>query len=141
MCHLRPVIKRRSVGIFEMSDSNPIWGNCRRSLSPQKSTGLRRIHGAKTQKTQTQGCESGVFGNGVFVLCRKHVVLTKKTKNTKITICILPAKTRGCAPQSPENDENVENGGCPSDNPTVCQKRRFRHHDRQENVENAADWP
>ena len=29
----------------------------------------------------------------------------------KVTICILPTKTRGCAAQSPETDENDENGG------------------------------
>ena len=49
----------------------------------------------------------------------------------KMTIDILPTKARGCAPQSPETDENDENGGCPSDKTTVCQKHRFRHPDRK----------
>ena len=44
----------------------------------------------------------------------------------KMTVYILPTKTRGCAPQSPETDEN---GGCPSDKTRVCQKQGFRHPD------------
>ena len=44
----------------------------------------------------------------------------------KMTIYILPTKTRGCAPQSPETDENDENGGCPSDKTRVYQKQGFR---------------
>ena len=44
----------------------------------------------------------------------------------KMTVYILPTKTRGCAPQSPETDENDENGGCPSDKTRVCQKQGFR---------------
>ena len=64
--------------------------------------------------------------NGVFVPYRKQVVLTKMAK---MTIYILPTKTRGCAPQSPETDENDENGGCPSDKTRVCQKQGFRHPD------------
>ena len=47
----------------------------------------------------------------------------------KMTIYILPTKTRGCAPQSPETDENDENGGCPSDKTRVCQEQGFRHPD------------
>ena len=47
----------------------------------------------------------------------------------KMTIYILPTKTRGHAPQSPETDENDENGGCPSDKTRVCQKQGFRHPD------------
>ena len=42
-----------------------------------------------------------------------------------MTIYILPTKTRGCAPQSPETDENDENGGCLSDKTRVCQKKGF----------------
>ena len=47
----------------------------------------------------------------------------------KMTLNILPTKTRGCAPQSPETDEHAENGGYPSDKTTVCQEHRFRHPD------------
>ena len=47
----------------------------------------------------------------------------------KMTIYILPTKTRGCAPQGPETDENDANGGCPSDKTRVCQKQGFRHPD------------
>ena len=47
--------------------------------------------------------------------------------NAEMTIHILPTKTRGCAPRSPEADENNKNGGCPSDKTTVCQKHCFRH--------------
>ena len=46
-----------------------------------------------------------------------------------MTVYILPTKTRGCAPQSPETDEDDENGGCPSDKTRVCQKQGFRHPD------------
>ena len=63
------------------------------------------------------------LGNGVFVPYRKQVVLTKKM--AKMTIDILPTKTRGCGPQSPETDENDENGGCPSDKTRVCTKPGF----------------
>ena len=45
----------------------------------------------------------------------------------KMTIYILPTKTRGCAPQSPETNGNDENGRCPSDKTRVCQKQGFRH--------------
>ena len=44
---------------------------------------------------------------------------------TKSTVSWTPkchTKTRGCAPQSPETDENDENSGCPSDKTRVCQK-------------------
>ena len=47
----------------------------------------------------------------------------------KMTFYILPTKTRGCAPQSPETDENDENGGCPSDKTRVCQQQGFHHPD------------
>ena len=46
-----------------------------------------------------------------------------------MTIHILPTKTRGCGPQSPETDESDENGGCPSDKTRVCQEQGFRHPD------------
>ena len=46
-----------------------------------------------------------------------------------MTIYILPTQTRGCAPQSPETDENDENGGCPSGKTRVFQKQGFRHPD------------
>ena len=49
----------------------------------------------------------------------------------KMTIYILPTKRRGCAPQSPETDENDENGGCPSDKTRVCQKQGFRHPEKR----------
>ena len=51
--HLRPVIIKPVGRIFEISDSNPKrrkCGKCGRSLSPQKSKGLRRFHRAKTRK-------------------------------------------------------------------------------------------
>ena len=57
----------------------------------------------------------------------------------KMTIYILPTKTRGCAPQSPETDENDENGGCPSDKTRVCQKQGFRHPDK--GAEKKFTWP
>ena len=50
-------------------------------------------------------------------------------KMAKMTIYVLPTKTRG--PQSQETDENDENGGCPSDKTTVCQKHCFRHPDNR----------
>ena len=55
------------------------------------------------------------------------MVLTKNGENDDY---IVPTKTRGCAPQSPETDEIDENGGCPSDKTRVCQEHRFRHPDR-----------
>ena len=51
-------------------------------------------------------------------------------KMAKMTIYILPTKTRGCAPHSPETDEKDENGGCPSDKTRVYQKQSFRHPDK-----------
>ena len=53
------------------------------------------------------------------------VVLTKNGENDDLHST--PTKTRGCAPQSPETDENDENGGCPSDKTRVYQKQGFRH--------------
>ena len=53
--HLRPVIIKPCGRIFEISDANPIQGKCGkcgRALSPQKSKGLRRVHGAKTWKAR-----------------------------------------------------------------------------------------
>ena len=61
--------------------------------------------------------------NGVFVPYRKQVVLTKNGENDDLH----STHKRGCAPQSPETDENDENGGCPSDKTRVCQKQGFRH--------------
>ena len=62
--------------------------------------------------------------NGVFVLLKTGGF---SEKMAKMTTYILPTKTRGCAPQTPETDENDENGGCPSDKTIVCQKHRCRH--------------
>ena len=56
--------------------------------------------------------------NGAFGPYRTQVV---RRKVAKMTIYILPTKTRGCRPQSPETDGNDENGGCPSDKATVCE--------------------
>ena len=64
--------------------------------------------------------------NSVLAPYRRQVILTKMAK---MTIYILPTKTRGCASQSPETNENDENGGCPSDKTRVCQKQGFRHPD------------
>ena len=54
-------------------------------------------------------------------LAVKHVRVVK-TVVLKMTIYILPTKTRGCGPQSPEADENDEN---PSAKTRVCQEHRF----------------
>ena len=64
--------------------------------------------------------------NGVFVPYRKQVVLTKNGENDDLHST---HKNKGCAPQSPETDENDENGGCPSDKTGVYQKQGFRHPD------------
>ena len=52
----------------------------------------------------------------------------------KMTVYILPTKTRGCAPQSPETGENDENGGCLSDKTRVCQRQGFRHPEKHVGV-------
>ena len=70
---------------------------------------------------QTSGLWKRCFWKTVFCPLPKIGVLTKNGKND-----VLPTKTRGCAPHSPETDENDENGGCPSDKTTVCQKRRLK---------------
>ena len=46
--------------------------------------------------------------NRVFVPCQKGAVLTKTAKMTNLH------STKGLAPQTTENDENDENGGCHS---------------------------
>ena len=48
-----------------------------------------------------------------------------------MTIHILPIKTRGFAPHTPDIDENNENGGCHSSKTSVRQKHRFRHPDKR----------
>ena len=66
--------------------------------------------------------------NSVFVPYRKQVVLTKNGENDELHST---RQNKGCAPQSPEIDENDENGGCPSDKTRVFQKQGFRHPDSQ----------
>ena len=75
-------------------------------------------------------------GSGLRKRCFWKTVFLPPTENrwfwgkmAKMTVYILPTKTRGCAPRSPETDENDENGGCPSDKTRVCQKQGFRHPD------------
>ena len=48
--------------------------------------------------------------NGVFVPCRKQVVLAKKGE--KMTIWHSTHKNKGFCSSDPETDENDENGGC-----------------------------
>ena len=76
--------------------------------------------------------------SGLWKRCFWKTVFLSPTENrwfwrkmAKMTIYILPTKTRGCASQSPEADDNDENGGCPSDKTRVFQKQGFRHPDRR----------
>ena len=69
--------------------------------------------GKATLTTHTPGCRNGRFGKRCSYPPPKQVVLTKSAK-----ILRLPSthknntKTRDFAPQTPEIDENDENGGC-----------------------------
>ena len=62
--------------------------------------------------------------------CFWKTVFLSPTENTrgfdekwrKQRFAFYPRKKRGCAPRSPETDKNDENGGCPLDKTTVCQK-------------------
>ena len=65
--------------------------------------------------------------NGVFAPYQKQVVLTKNGENDALHSA---HKNKGLWSSEPETDENDENGGCPSDKTTVCQKHRFRHPDK-----------
>ena len=74
-----------------------------------------------------RGCRNGRFGNGVFVLCREKVVLTKIGENSDSAF--YPQTTRDFAPQTPAIDENDKNGGCHPGKMTVCQKHRYDQFD------------
>ena len=55
---IRPVITKPVGWIFEISDSNPIWGNAENAEGPShptKNKGLRRFHRARTGKCGTRG--------------------------------------------------------------------------------------
>ena len=52
------------------------------------------------------------------------------------TIYILPIKTMGFAPHTPETDENDENGGCHSSKTTVRQKDGFHHPELEKKASN-----
>ena len=56
--HLGPVIRKPVGRMFEINDSNPIRGECkkyRRSLSSQRNKGLRGFHRAKRRKCGKRG--------------------------------------------------------------------------------------
>ena len=70
-----------------------------------------------------QGCRNGRFGKRSFCPLPKTGGFDENWR--KFWYCILPTKTRDFAPQTPEIDENDENGGCHPSKMTVCQKHRF----------------
>ena len=65
--------------------------------------------------------------NGVFVPCRKQVVLTKNGENYKFTF--YPQKQGALLLRPRKPTKNDANGGCHSGKTTGCQKHRFRHPD------------
>ena len=97
-------------------------------VQPKKDRTIYQPHGIQSLADPAKAlvdmiclCVCRIFGvaqtvflvNRVSVPCQKGAVLTKKAK--KWRICILPTENKGFfALQTPENDENCENGGCHS---------------------------
>ena len=63
-------------------------------------------------KKQIRGGTNRVFGKPCFCPLLKGAVLTKTAKMTNLHSIL--TENKGFAPQTPENDEKDENGGCHS---------------------------
>ena len=72
--------------------------------------------------------ETVVLENGRFVPAKNRWFWWKLAE---ILILHSTHKNKGFCPQTPEIDENDENGGCHPDKMTVCQKHRFDNPDMQ----------
>ena len=74
-------------------------------------------------KIVCRGCRNGRFGKWCSCPLPKTGGFDEDWRNFRYYI--LPMKTRDFAPQTPEIDENYENGGCRPGKMTVCQKHCF----------------